>query len=348
MNKDRYQSQARGSIKPISRSGTVRVLVDQRAPKTPEVVKEYLSKKYSNITPVFAPFVPVPSMCHINKKTKVTNKVDIKPKIEFKTNKLNKSLARTANKTILLSMAVEAENNKSKNKNWIKSLAVRRLAVSILLFFILSTTGYVSFSTWQTNTEAKQVLVTLEEPAKTVDPVIATDTTKHQLPEGVSTDKSIDPLSTYTVAPDLPRAIYINKAKVAAPIYSMGLNSDNSLQVPSNAYQAGWYSTSSKPGQDGAMLIDGHSSGTGTHLGLFSYLVDVKIGDEIIIERGDGVKFTYTVRNTSTEPVDGLDMKKTLIPYDGAKQGVNLITCTGNWKADNSTLDMRLIVYATL
>ena len=360
MDRNGFISKSRGSIRPIARPIVINILKPIEAEQIlqPAIIEERIianPPEIKKIDPTYAKPVSLVVDKAIIKPN--NNFVDYKPKIETisKTGLSSnyvKLLARTANKTMLLSKAVENEvKNNKKSKAWHKKLAVRRSAVGLAVFLILASTGYISFTTWQTNTQAKEVLSSLEKSAKSdlVNKNLVEAEPKVQKTTAENSDKPVNnDLDQYQVASDQPRAIYINKINVAAKILPMGVNADSSLQAPVNAYDAGWYTSSAKPGQDGAILIDGHASETGTHYGLFGYLVDIVVGDEVIIERGDGVKFTYIVKNISTEPVDGLDMSKTLVPFGDAKQGVNLIACAGSWKADGSTLDQRLIVYATL
>jgi sortase (surface protein transpeptidase) len=71
---------------------------------------------------------------------------------------------------------------------------------------------------------------------------------------------STDAMHNYAVAPTLPRHITIDKLSVFARILPMSVNAKNQLRAPSNVYDAGWYNASAKPGEPGAMLIDGHIS----------------------------------------------------------------------------------------
>jgi sortase (surface protein transpeptidase) len=272
-----------------------------------------------------------------------------------KTHHLEKSLARSANKAILLMRVLEAKAIRHQKKS-IKTqinqcfdkLIVRRVAFGLMASMILATTGYASFGTWQVFSQTRQVFAK-STPSSNSNDGVNKPTAQPKLPKSLDTKPPSDnALADYKVASDLPRAIYINGINVAARLMPMGVNSDNSLQAPKNIYDAGWYSASAKPGQPGAMLVDGHSSETGTHYGLFSYLSDLKNGDQIEIERGDGVGFTYTVVHAEIDSIDNVDMGKLLVPYGDAEQGVNLIACTGAWTSDNSTLDHRILVFATL
>lgn len=154
-------------------------------------------------------------------------------------------------------------------------------------------------------------------------------------------------LSVYKVAADAPRAIYIDKLGIAARILPMGINADKSMQAPINIYDAGWYTSSAKPGNSyGAMVVDGHASKSGTHYGLFGNLDKLVEGDTMTIERGDGTKYQYTVAHTEDVPEDQVNMNKVMESYGDATRGLNLITCAGEWTKDGSTLDHRFIVYA--
>ena len=340
MDNNRYTQKSRGQIRPQPRTTLAKVIVTRRMPQTPTVVKEYISK-YSVITPVFAPSI------YSSFKSKDNKPVSsVKPK----SHRIEKSLARTTNKTMLLSRVVESNKTNPRKKNWTKSLTLHRVMLSLFLVALIGTTGYISIDTWHTNVQAKQFLAKSKAPTQSdVLANSAKDKESDQPATSQGAETSVaSTFDSYKVAPDLPRAIYINKINVSGKILPMGVNTDNSLQAPTNINDAGWYASSAKPGQDGAMLIDGHASETGTHYGLFGYLVDIKAGDQIVIERGDGVRFSYNVVHTEIKPLEGLDMSKLLVPYDNAKQGVNLIACAGNWTSNKSTLDHRLIVFAIL
>ncbi len=346
MNTNRYNQRARGSINPTQRGSGIKIPSRVNLPQTPLVIQEYITK---NVT-IF-------SGCGSCSSTSFDMVMPNRPMVTIQpTNpRLNKYLARTTNKAMLLSRLImskqeEKEEEKQPKAVWISGLVIRRMALALVLVLLLGSTGYVSVNTWQTNIQAKQAIAAITpsiEKETTVNKSV--DTSASKTPQSVEGNKAVlSNLDGYSVAADSPRAIYINKIGVEARIIPMGLNSDNSLQAPTDVNEAGWYSASAKPGQPGAMLIDGHASETGTNYGLFGYLLNLKLGDQITIERGDGVKLNYSVANTEIVPLESIDMSKTLVPYNGAEQGVNLIACTGQWTADGSTLDHRLIVYAVL
>ena len=167
-----------------------------------------------------------------------------------------------------------------------------------------------------------------------------------QVSEDVDTTKpTVDVLANYHTASDVPRALYIDKLGIRARIVVVGTASDKSMQTPKNIYDSGWYTNSAKLGTIGAVVIDGHASGS-TRMGLFAYIDTLKNGDEIRVEQGDSTVFRYKVVHNETTPMNDVDMSKVLQPYGGASQGLTLITCTGKWLPAQRTYDHRVIVYA--
>lgn len=152
--------------------------------------------------------------------------------------------------------------------------------------------------------------------------------------------------SLYKYADDEPKSIRIARINVDNAILPIGLDKDNTLLAPEDVHTAGWYNQSSKPGLPGAVLIDGHGSESGTYDGIFSRLHELEINDLIIISRGDGSLLYYTVAKVEIKLINEVDMAETLKPYGGAEEGLNIISCTGHWIKNHSTLDKRIILFA--
>lgn len=81
--------------------------------------------------------------------------------------------------------------------------------------------------------------------------------------------------------------------------------------MPNNIYDAGWYASSSRPGQAGAMFIYGHIS-SWTANGAFYNLKKLKVGNDIIVTRGDSRAYTYQVVGFKVYPYDAVDMNAVL------------------------------------
>ena len=228
---------------------------------------------------------------------------------------------------------------KDLEKEHHKRTFLKRLTLALTAVVLLLSTGYVGLNTWMTNNQVKAQAASQTAAIQgsgsthTTAAVEGSDTTP--LPPGT--------LTKYQVAPNLPRAIYISKLHVAARTLPMGVNTDGSMQAPINIYDAGWYTGSVKPGDIGAVVIDGHSSAD--HGALFGHLDKLVVGDQIQLEKGDGTRLTYQVVHTDTVDKDSVDMKSLLLPYGNALRALNLITCAGDWINSEDTLSKRVIVY---
>ena len=155
--------------------------------------------------------------------------------------------------------------------------------------------------------------------------------------------------------PSFPRYLSIPSLKISnARVVQIGTIKDTGqLDSPKSIYDAGWYTKSGLPGAGkGAVLIDGHNGGR-TKGGIFENLGSLSKGSEIIIERGDGQRITYQVadnREMSVEDINNesnpLGMKTMLNSMDPKKEGLNMITCVGDWDYAKNTFNKRVMLRA--
>ncbi|MBC7512330.1 class F sortase [Candidatus Saccharibacteria bacterium] len=152
-------------------------------------------------------------------------------------------------------------------------------------------------------------------------------------------------VANHKVSPLIPRVFSIPSLNVSARATQVGIDKDGAMLAPTTAYDVGWYTGSSRPGENGAMVIDGHVRGVGGP-GVFGKLSTLKTGDEMNVERGDGKMYSYVVRAVETVPINKLDMGRLLVSADTALPGLNVITCAGTYDAKNNQFDQRTVVYA--
>jgi LPXTG-site transpeptidase (sortase) family protein len=150
-------------------------------------------------------------------------------------------------------------------------------------------------------------------------------------------------INSYKVAANMPRYLIIPKLNIKAKITVLNLDKDNRIQAPYNIYNAGWFTGSSLPGKPGAVFIDGHVA-SWTANGLFFNLKSLQKGDDINIIMGSDKVYSYSVYTTKTYDVANVDMAQALSPIGKNKQGLNIMTCTGN--VENGQYTKRLVVYA--
>ena len=167
----------------------------------------------------------------------------------------------------------------SHNTDTLTTSKGRRITKYALLAFAivnLAAGRYLSVVGWQSThaaqTEAQQLAQQSDSPS----------TTK-------PTPSAVD---NYAVAPNLPRYLNIPKLGLHARVLSVGVTATGALNTPNNVYDAAWYNESATPGQQGAVLIDGHVSSWNVK-GVFYGLKTLVAGDRIRVVRGDGKAFTY-------------------------------------------------------
>lgn len=231
-------------------------------------------------------------------------------------------------------------NNKTGLSLKSKSKSIKRI---IIILIILIIAGVGGFFTWKHFFgEKTPENLTSQNVNPTVDETDITDKQKdeHQVPA------------------EYPRYISVPSLGVdRARVVQIGIiQGTKQLDSPISIHDAGWYNESAKPGvgNSGALLLDGHNGGP-TKGGIFENLGDLEEGSEIIIERGDGKKFTYKViKNTQMTVAEANDknnpdgMSAMTKSADASKQGLNIITCVGNWVPEQKTYDKRVMLRAVL
>lgn len=225
---------------------------------------------------------------------------------------------------------------KRKNK---KQLALITLAVMVMVMGIGA-----SYIGWRDNRVVQVKAAELTKQANQTNENNNVSTPNSAL----STVKpSTNAVANYNVASDLPRYLIIPKYGVKSRVMSVGVTNTGAMAVPKNIYDTAWFDQSAKPGQKGAMLINGHVS-SWTANGVF-YNIKKLVADDIIqIQRGDGTIFSYKVVKSQVFDANSVDMKSAVTPVIPGKQGLNLITCTGSVKPGTDEFDKRIVVYTVL
>ncbi|HWB38641.1 MAG TPA: sortase [Candidatus Saccharimonadales bacterium] len=214
---------------------------------------------------------------------------------------------------------------------------------AVMFIFGLS----VSINTLHTNKLATNKVTAISQGAAN-DPAVAGDAANKagnsSLPSTVRPSHSA--VASYAVAPNMPRYLNIPKLGVHARALSLGILNNGALATPSNVFDVGWYNESALPGQQGAVLIDGHVS-SWTTKGVFYGIKSLLAGDEIQIVRGDAKVFTYKVVKVHVFDHEKVNMQSAVTPVIPGKGGLNLITCTGDVIPGTNEFDERVIVYAS-
>jgi LPXTG-site transpeptidase (sortase) family protein len=216
-----------------------------------------------------------------------------------------------------------------------------QVALVAMACFVFATGLFTSLQTILTNHNANAQVSALSK--KAYDASATSDSPPAGAPSTVKpTSASV---ANYVVGPNMPRYLNIPELGVHARVLSLGILSNGALGTPNNVFDTGWYNESSLPGQPGAMLIDGHVSSWTSH-GVFYGIKNLKPGDTMQVQRGDGTLFTYKVVRSQTFSDNNVDMTSAVTPVTAGKPGLNLITCTGTLKPGTSEFNERVVVYA--
>jgi hypothetical protein len=147
-----------------------------------------------------------------------------------------------------------------------------------------------------------------------------------------------------TVLPS-PVRVVIPEIGVNAPVVRLGLNTDGTLQVPTNFSDAGWWSGGPFPGDVGPAVVVGHvSSRAGP--GVFYRLRDLAMGDRVLIERRDHSLAVFRVTGRIEVPKTDFPTQRVYGAVRGAK--LRLITCGGAFNYETGHFFDNIIVFASL
>ncbi|NJP96035.1 class F sortase [Nonomuraea sp. FMUSA5-5] len=159
------------------------------------------------------------------------------------------------------------------------------------------------------------------------------------------------PLPRITPAPPMlpstPTRIVITSLGIDAPITSLGLAKDGTIEVPDmdEPNLAGWYRNMSTPGEAGPAVLLGHKD-TRTRAAVFARLREIKNGDVIEIRRQDRTTAVFTVGGVEQAGKKAFPTQRVYGPRDDAQ--LHLITCGGDYDRTTGHYLDNIIVYATM
>ncbi len=148
--------------------------------------------------------------------------------------------------------------------------------------------------------------------------------------------------------PGAPTSIQIPAIAVHAPVVTLGLNPDKSVQVPplDKPYETGWYAGSALPGHDGAAVILGHVDAAATGPAVFYNLDKMRPGDSITIVLGGHTEVAYQV--DGIREYQKTELPPSLIYGPLPYAGLRLITCGGQFDSQTGHYIDNIVVYASM
>lgn len=150
--------------------------------------------------------------------------------------------------------------------------------------------------------------------------------------------------SVTTLPRSVPEMIQIDKIALSAPIVSVGLDVDQTLQVPEYTV-TGWYYQGPTPGEKGPAVIVGHLD----HLNegaVFWRLRELVPGDVITVNRADKSAVRFKVDTVLQLGQDSFPTQAVYGPLEYA--GIRLITCGGTYDPATNRYSENTIVFGSM
>ncbi|MGW0227148.1 class F sortase [Actinopolymorpha singaporensis] len=146
--------------------------------------------------------------------------------------------------------------------------------------------------------------------------------------------------------PSTPVSLAIPRIGVDTKLLQLGLNKDNTIQVPTpeRANLAGWYKYGPTPGEIGNTVIVGHVDSVKLGRAVFFRLGQLRPGDKLSVVRTDGLTVPYRVDGVKAYPK--ANFPTDLVYGASDKSSLRLVTCGGPWSKTTSYRD-NIIVFAT-
>lgn len=146
-----------------------------------------------------------------------------------------------------------------------------------------------------------------------------------------------------------PVSLAVPAIGVTSPLIDLGLNSDNTVQVPDlndPDSKAGWYQYSPTPGSLGPSIILGHIDSKKYGPGVFYNLGKLKPGDTVDVTRKDGKVAVFRIDGVRSYPKDKFPTEEVYGNLDHA--GLRLITCGGVFDPDKGSYESNIVAFASL
>lgn len=161
-----------------------------------------------------------------------------------------------------------------------------------------------------------------------------------------SVTASVADVEAYPALPgSTPTRVRVPSIGVDTDLMSLGLNADNTLEVPPEGFPAGWFTGAPTPGELGPAVIAGHVDWT-TGPAVFYDLHRTKVGDDILVDREDGSTVVFTVLSVEKFSKEEFPTERVYGNLDHA--GLRLITCGGKFDWDTGHYVDNVVVFAEM
>lgn len=161
----------------------------------------------------------------------------------------------------------------------------------------------------------------------------------------LSAQPKTETVQTLSLTKSIPVLLNIPDVAIQTPLIQVGLNTDNTLEVPASYEVAGWYKFSPTPGEIGPAVIVGHVD---SYRGpaVFWRLSELLPGQIIEVTRQDGSVAKFSVTDVKQFDQNAFPSQEVYGNIDYA--GLRLITCGGTFNRATGNYSHNTVVYAKL
>jgi Sortase domain len=142
-----------------------------------------------------------------------------------------------------------------------------------------------------------------------------------------------------------PVQLRVPAIALTVSLSTLGLNSNGTVQVPTDIQQPGWYRLGPSPGQDGSAVILGHVDsyqGPAT----FFKLRTLVPGDPVYVTLADGVSAQFKVTFVAQYLKTGFPDQ--LVYAGHGSSSLQLVTCGGAFDSQTGHYLSNVVVYTSL
>ena len=142
-----------------------------------------------------------------------------------------------------------------------------------------------------------------------------------------------------------PVQLRVPAIALTVSLSTLGLNSNGTVQVPTDIQQPGWYRLGPSPGQDGSAVILGHVDsyqGPAT----FFKLRTLVAGDPVYVTLADGVSAQFKVTFVAQYLKTGFPDQ--LVYAGHGSSSLQLVTCGGAFDSKTGHYLSNVVVYTSL
>lgn len=192
------------------------------------------------------------------------------------------------------------------------------------------------------------VMLAVQQSGPTEDRAAPAPVAPGSVPPSTESTATTDPSPDNTTAGPAarPEHLSIPSIGVATDLIRLGLNDDQTVEVPENPARAGWFDLGPVPGQPGSSVVLGHVDSVDGPA-VFYDLARLEPGSTVEVRLAGGSVATFRVDRVATYANEEFPAQE-VYAGDPARRALNLVTCGGEYDAARGGWQSNVVVFTTL